>query len=109
MTNENGKGNAGPEKRFRAGSVSVTIWANEREVNGNTVTIKSASISRNYKDKNGDWQRTNILGVNDIQRALIVLAQAQEYLLCGETDSDNSNTASGNEIRNEVAKEEVVA
>jgi len=66
-----------PEKKFKAGPVSSTIWQNNHE-KGAFYTI---SISRNYKDKEGNWQSTNSLRLNDLPKATVVLQKAYEYLV----------------------------
>jgi hypothetical protein len=82
-----------PVARFRAGAVSVSIWANQRKVDGKEVTINSASVARNYKDKNDEWQATNN-GYSALGLAQLISAatKAFEYLTSG-TDSNDSPAA----------------
>ena len=43
-----------PEKKFRAGSVSATIWKNESKTSeGNAVSYRTVSLERSYRDKIG--------------------------------------------------------
>lgn len=65
-----------PEKKYVAGSVSATIWVNKND----DKEYKTISIQRNYKDKNDQWQSTNILRVNDLPKAKMVLDKAYEYI-----------------------------
>ena len=69
-----------PEKKFRAGSVSATVWLNQAEKGD----YKTISIERIYKDKNEQWQSTNSLRLNDLPRASVVLQKAYEYLVLNE-------------------------
>ncbi len=70
-----------PEKKFRAGPISATIWANEgKNDKGEPVTFKSISFDRNYMDKEGNWQSTNSLRTNDLPKAMLVLSKAYEYV-----------------------------
>ncbi|MBW3023326.1 hypothetical protein KY308_04445 [Candidatus Woesearchaeota archaeon] len=74
-----------PEKKFRAGPITATIWKNstedgEREFN-------TVSFERGYKDKNGEWKSTNSLRVNDLPKAAMVLNKAYEYLALGNKDN----------------------
>ena len=81
------KENAGnlPEKKFRAGAISATIWKNKAEnKEGSEVEYKTISIERNYTDKDGKWQSTNSFRVNDLPRASVVLKKAYEYLVLKE-------------------------
>ena len=72
-------GNA-PERKFSAGGISATVWANEKEVNGAPVAIKTVALSRSYKDRDGQWKQSASLRVNDIPKAQLVLEKAFEYL-----------------------------
>ncbi len=74
----------GPEKKFRAGAVSATIWKNEGE-KGSYNTI---SLERGYKDKNGQWQKTNSFRANDLPKAAVVLNKAYEFIILREQDSN---------------------
>lgn len=77
-----------PEKKFRAGAVSVTVWKNKaasREGEGE-VEYSTISIERSYKDKNGAWQSTNSLRINDLPRAGVALNKAYEYLVLREQE-----------------------
>ena len=88
-----------PEKKFSAGAVTATVWANEREVNGNTTTIKSVSISRNYKDNDDKWKTSNSYSAQDLQKLRLVAQKAYEYLVC----NGNSN-AGDSSVEEEVVR-----
>ncbi|RLE39225.1 hypothetical protein DRJ17_01745 [Candidatus Woesearchaeota archaeon] len=77
-----------PEKKFRAGVISATIWENT-SVNkaGQPVTYKTVSFDRRYLDKDNKWQSTNNLRAMDIPKARIVLQKAYEYLVLSD-DND---------------------
>ena len=70
-----------PEKKFRAGPVSATIWSNHgKDSEGKETTYKTVSFERSYMDKEGNWQTTNSLRVGDLPRAVLVLNKAYEYI-----------------------------
>lgn len=69
-----------PEQKFRVGCVSATIWNNEAKKDGKIKEFKTVSFERNYKDKDGDWQATSSLNINDLPKAMVVLGKAYEYL-----------------------------
>jgi len=76
-----------PEKKFRAGAISATVWRNKgQSKTGEEVEYKTISIDRNYKDKEGNWQNTNSLRLNDLPRAAMVLQKAYEFLVFKEQD-----------------------
>lgn len=77
-----------PEKKFRAGAVSATVWLNQAQTKeGNLTAYRTISIERAYKDKKDHWQNTNSMRVNDLPRAALVLTKAYEYLTMKENDS----------------------
>ena len=65
-----------PEKRFKVGACSASVFVNEIEtVNGKT-TLKTVNLQRTYKDKNGEFQHTTSFTVNDIPKAVLALNKA---------------------------------
>ena len=69
-----------PIQKFRAGEVVATIWCNETEVNGETIDVKSITVQRTYKDRNGDWKTTTSLKSGDLPKAMVVLGKAYEFI-----------------------------
>jgi len=83
---QNTSGNL-PEKKFRAGSVSATIWLNKgQKVNGEEAEYRTISVERSYTDKNGNWQSTNSMRINDLPKAQLVLQKAYEYVVLNHQD-----------------------
>ena len=75
---------AQPEKRFKAGACTASIFVNEVGTKDGKVAVKSVSLQRTYKDKEGNFQNTGSLRANDIPKALLALSKAYEYLLMGD-------------------------
>tara|TARA_Y100000310_G_C20255655_1_gene611213 strand:+ start:369 stop:656 length:288 start_codon:yes stop_codon:yes gene_type:complete len=76
-----------PEKKFRAGAISATIWLNKgHKPSGEETEYRTISIERSYTDKDGNWQSNNSLRVNDLPKARVVLQKAYEYLVLAEQD-----------------------
>ena len=76
-----------PEKKFRAGGVTATIWLNhKKEDEGKQSTFRTISIERSYMDKDNNWQSTNTLRVNDLPKANLVVQKAYEYILLKEEE-----------------------
>jgi hypothetical protein len=73
-----------PEKKFRAGPISATIWRNLTEKG----SYASVQISRNYKDASNTWKSTGSLRINDLPKAVLVLNKAYEYLTLKEYSSE---------------------
>ncbi len=70
-----------PEKKFKAGAVSATIWANKAE----TGSFFTVSLERNYKDKEGSWKSSKTLRANDLPKAELVLRKAYEYMIMNDS------------------------
>ena len=75
-----------PEKRFVAGAISATVWRNSAQKDGKDVSFETISLSRNFKDKEGNWQSTPSMRLNDLPKASIVLNKAYEYLTFREAN-----------------------
>lgn len=74
-----------PEKKFRAGPVTATIWKNTgKRQDGEIAEFKTISLERSYKDKAGNWQNTSSFRVADLPRASVVLQKAYEYIVLKE-------------------------
>ena len=65
-----------PEKKFRAGGVSATIWQNASEKG----TYATVTLSRSYVDKDNNWKETSSYKVTDLPKVALVLAKAYEHL-----------------------------
>ncbi len=74
-----------PEKKFKAGSVTATIWKNKgTSSSGEETEFFTISFDRVFKDKSGDWKHTNSLRQSDLPKAILVLSKAYEYLALQE-------------------------
>ncbi len=67
-----------PEKKFRAGAVSATVWRNKSQKGEGE--YNTVSLERSYKDKEGQWQATNSLRTNDLPKAVMALQKAYEHM-----------------------------
>lgn len=66
-----------PKAKFKVGSVEATVWENKIE---DGKVFQSVNILRNYKDKNGEWQKTNTFRINDIPKLRLVCDKTYEHL-----------------------------
>jgi hypothetical protein len=69
-----------PIQKFKSGAVEACIWDNTKTINGNQIASYGVTIDRKYKDKNGDWQNTSSLTVNDLPKAVVVLEDCYRFL-----------------------------
>jgi len=81
-----------PEKVFKMGAVRASVFLNTFQRNGQTLPIRKVVIEVRYKDKDGQWQGTNSLSLNDLPKAITALQQAYEYLLA-ERSTDTVDPA----------------
>lgn len=87
-----GNGNTAPLVRIQAGPVSCGIWENPIKVNGATKAILKASVSRRYKDNNGEWKSTGSFSRNEVPLAIFCLQKAWEKMI-GEEGRESENGA----------------
>ena len=100
-----------PEKKFRAGVISATVWLNHgQSKNGEITKYRTVSIQRGYKDRNDQWQNTTSMRVNDLPRAALVLNQAYNYLVTKkQEDSTSVSQSSITDLRESpITEQEVV-
>lgn len=68
-----------PVKKFKAGSVTATIWKNNGEKNGHKVEYFTVSLERSYKDGER-WKNTSSLRAQDVSDAGLVINKTNEFL-----------------------------
>ena len=79
-----------PVKKFKAGAISATVWENQSQnKQGDSISYNSISFDRNYKDKDGNWQKTNSLRTADLPKAILVLNKAYEFLTLNSAETDD--------------------
>ncbi|MBI4531877.1 MAG: hypothetical protein HY709_10220 [Candidatus Latescibacteria bacterium] len=69
-----------PEKVFRSGSCFASVFANEIVKDSTVRQIRTVAFAKRSLDKDGNWQSTTSLSVNDLPKAVLVLQKAFEYL-----------------------------
>ena len=57
------------------------------ERNGESVPIPKVIIEVRYKDRNGEWQGTHSLSINEVPKAITALQKAYEYLVSSDDDT----------------------
>jgi hypothetical protein len=71
---------AQPEKIFKQGGCIASVFVNDVVHDGHLRQMRSVSFQKRYLDKNGEWQSTSHLNVNDLPKAALVLNKAYEYI-----------------------------
>ncbi len=76
-----------PEKRIKCGAITLSIWANEKSVDGKPATIHNATISRAYK-VGDEWKHTSTFEVEDLPKVGLLADQAYRHLRVRSTDEE---------------------
>lgn len=74
-----------PEKRFKCGPVSASIWAKAKTVEGEMVKFYSVSIDKAYKDGD-EWKHGNSFAAEDLPKVALVTNEAYKYIHLQETE-----------------------
>jgi len=79
-----------PDKKFKAGAITATVWKNKGTTSiGEETEYFTISFERTYKDKTtGEWRKTSSLRQTDLPKAVLVLSKAYEHLTLQEADHD---------------------
>lgn len=76
-------------ERHNAGLVDIAIWQQEND-KGDYFT---ATVSRNYRDKAGDWKNGRSFGLQDLIALQFLLGNAIASLMSLEHSRRNGDTA----------------
>ena len=74
-----------PEKVFRIGLVSASIFVNEVETDSGTKKLRNVNLQRRYRDGD-EWKTTTSLGLSDLPVAMAVLDLATKHVASKEAD-----------------------
>ena len=74
-----------PVQEIRMGLIKAVVWANPTKSNG---IMHNVTLSRIYRDTNGDWQETQSLGRNDLLLAAKVLDAAHTFICRKEQERE---------------------
>ena len=74
-----------PEKTFRIGSVSASVFVNETQGDGAKRQLRSVNLQRRYKDGD-EWKSSSSYGLADLPQAIRVLQLAQQHVEAIEAD-----------------------
>lgn len=71
---------AQPDIVFKHGRCTAAVFSKEVTRGERTFQVYSVSFQKRYLDKNGEWQTSAYLDVNDLPKATLVLSKAYDYL-----------------------------
>ena len=76
-----------PEKKFKCGPISASIWAEDKTVESGVVKFYSVNITKAYKDAD-EWKHTNSFNIEDLPKVALVANEAYKYIRLKSTNSD---------------------
>ena len=85
IVSEAGKGNF-PKKKYKAGGITATLWSNKFVKEGKEGHYDTVSLERIYQDKEGNWQSTNSLRLNDLPKVSVLMQKVYEDLILKEQE-----------------------
>jgi len=74
-----------PEKVFRVGSVSGSVFVNEIETEGGKRKIRNVNLQRRYRDGD-EWKSSSSFGLGDLPQAIEVLRRSLDYVAAQEAE-----------------------
>ena len=78
-----------PIKRFSDRLLSVCVWKNKGiSRDGEETEFHTVSVSRSYKDRNGEFKNTNSLRPDDLPAVRELLQQAENFLNESSTEME---------------------
>ena len=78
-----------PEKKFSCGSISASIWANTKVVNGEAVKFYSVTINKAFKEGD-EWKYTNSFNIEDLPKVALVATEAYKYIRLNTSEPGDS-------------------
>ena len=68
-----------PEKKFKCGPISASIWAEDKTVESGVIKFHSVNITKTYKDGD-EWKHTNSFNTEDLLKVALVANEAYKYI-----------------------------
>ncbi len=74
-----------PEKVFRIGAVSASVFVNEVKTDSGKREIRNVNLQRRYRDGD-EWKSSSSFGRADLPQALAVLEMAMKHVATEEAE-----------------------
>jgi len=85
MSQQNNK----PVKSFKAGGIEASVWTQEIGKNGETVTRYSVRIQKQYRNKDGDYEKTDYYFRDDLPKLILVAQKAFSFIALRASEDAN--------------------
>lgn len=87
MTEQNNK----PVKSFKAANIEASVWRQEVERNGQIVMRHSVRIQKQYRNKDGDYEKTDYYFRDDLPKLILVAQKAFDFVALKESADTNED------------------
>ena len=74
-----------PEKVFRIGSVSASVFVNEIDTEGGKRRVRNVAIQRRYRDGD-EWKSSSSFSLGELPQATVVLELAMKHVADAEAE-----------------------
>lgn len=78
-----------PEKMFRVGACSASVFNNQVTVGGENRVVTVVKLQRAYKAPDGQYRYVNSFKVDQLPQAILALTKAYEHLVLTSSGSDS--------------------
>lgn len=72
---------AAPERTFRVGPCSATIFRNKVSIDGEVEIVPVVRLQRSFRAPDGQYRSTSSFKASHVPQAILALQKAYEYLL----------------------------
>ena len=79
-----------PEKKFRCGPITASIFAETRVVNGQMVKFYSTCIDKAYKEGE-QWKHTTSYAAEDLPKVALLATEVYRYLRVKVLDEETTD------------------
>ena len=87
-----------PEVSFKVGAVRASIFRNEIQHAGQTISIGKVVLEVRYRDKSGEWKSTHSMSANEVPKAILALQKAYDYLVSQKQSGPHDASDDGSEL-----------
>ena len=69
-----------PIKKFAVGTCSASVFVNTVKKDGRSFDLFKVSFQKRYQNKEGKWETTYSLGLNEVPKAILALQKAYAWI-----------------------------
>lgn len=81
--------NKQPVQKFRSGAITAAVW----EQTGAKGTFHNVTISRSYKDEDGNWKDSDSYGASHLPHVETVIRRAGDFISTQKPETGDAEAA----------------